>query len=311
MLETEKVLLFNNLNKKEINLLKNFLIEKEYTKNEKIFIKDKVRDKIIIIKKGLVSINNEIYEEETVALFKENSTLGEMSLIHKEGKHEYNLEAVSNKVIVLELSVYNWHSIVKKNPEIKNKICGNIANIIEKRLHYANNKLASLYATSKIIEEYNTKNDIIKHALDIILKIIPCNKVIFTTFSKYTNKLCVHNNSEKDKCYDISNNDFLQKLIKDKKTIIINTKKELEEFKKIIIAKQSLMAIPLIIEEKIIGFIILADKENKHYFSENNKIILETISNQISPVLENIKTKEEKKAEADIKKVYIDPFSNY
>ena len=81
MLETEKVLLFNNLNKKEINLLKNFLIEKEYTKNEKIFIKDKVRDKIIIIKKGLVSINNEIYEEETVALFKENSTLGEMNII--------------------------------------------------------------------------------------------------------------------------------------------------------------------------------------------------------------------------------------
>jgi len=70
--------LFDNLTKQEIKIVSNFLIEKNYSNEEKIFIKNKTRTKLVILKDGLVKLNTDIADhQETIAIFRSGDFLGE------------------------------------------------------------------------------------------------------------------------------------------------------------------------------------------------------------------------------------------
>ena len=103
-----EVPLLKDLTDKELSLVSSFLIEKEYKQGDKIFSRNSIRDKVAIITSGLAAIKNDINKKQVIALFKQNDSLGEMSLIEKNSQHIYDTEAASEKLNTLELSVYNW-----------------------------------------------------------------------------------------------------------------------------------------------------------------------------------------------------------
>ncbi len=308
-----KVSLFQNLTKTELALVGDFLITKKYHRGDKILKRNTTRDKIIIIVKGLVAIKNDVDKKQIVALFKQDESLGEMSLIVKGSKHQYDTEATTD-LNTLELSVYNWYSIVKKQPKLANKIYTNVANVLNDRLNHANNKLVGLFTTGKIIATYDHINVIADHILDIILKIIPSSKAMFATYSPISKKVNVHKTigyKGIKEYYNLDDDSLLKNIVAEPRTVFINQEEKQTKYGNLPYIAKTLIVVPLLTQRSITGFIILGDKENGHNFSYNNQILLETIGRQTAPAIKQISLNKIESAKADLENIYIDPFAKY
>jgi CRP-like cAMP-binding protein len=315
-LSLAKLPLFNNLDKKELAFVADFLTEKKYKQGDKIFRKGKVRDKIIIVSDGLVALETDIEDEEIVALFKAGDSLGEMALIRKNANHQYSVEVASDKAATLELSVYNWYTISNKQPLIANKIYQNIIVGLKDRLNHANNKLATLFATGKIIGTYDESDEVAKHIIDIVLQIIPSQKALFLTYSNDTQRIKVchgvgHKEINANTSYDVNKDILLRVLVKEPDTMLLDKNQWPTEYKSLPYAGQTAIITPIRIQKKVVGFIVLTNKTNTHNFSINNKILLEAIASQTAPAIEHINSEELRSAKAEVNKVYIDPFTKY
>ena len=307
--------LLQNLTKSEIRTVAEFLIEKNYQSGDKIFTKNSIRDKVVIIKNGLVKLQSDIADhQEMIALFKDGDFLGEMAFLQKSSRHNHTLEVASPRLTTLELSVYNWYTILKKYPNIAQKIYHNIATNLKKRLDHANNKLVTLFASGKIIAVYDNLTEISNHLIRIILKVIPVNKALFLTFSNTSQKLTVQHSFGYKKIssnsyFDINQDPLLSKLAKEPLTTIFNKNNWPKDYIKLPYASNALIIIPINLGKKVIGFIILGDKSNGRDFSMNNQILLEAIATQIAPAIEEQRLIALQASTEELEKVYIDPFA--
>ncbi len=315
-LELNKITLFNGLTQKELSWLKRFLLNKKYSAGDFIMTKGKLRDRLVIVVNGLVSLETKIDGEETIALFKNGEALGEMALIEKNGYHQHTLKAISDLVETLELSIYNWHTIIKKEPQIAKKIYSNTALLLKHRLTHANNKLVTLFSTGKIIGQYEDLEKIAKSIIKVILNIIPSQRALFITASPADNKIHLEENIgwsklKKNTYYPLQNDRLLKLVSKEKSTIIFDKNKWPKGYNDSPYFSKTLIIVPIINKKNILGFIILGDKSSGHNFSINNQILLEAIANQVAPAIDNIMLAHFKLAEKSLHKVYIDPFANY
>lgn len=303
--------LFANLTKKELNFVNTFLVNKTYEQNTRVFKKNTTRDKIIIITSGLAALEVDVKDQDIIAIFKPYNTLGEMAFIQKNSSHKYDLVVNSERLEVLELSVYNWYSIIKKYPDTADKIYKNIATIMHDRLTHANNKLATLFATGKIIGEYKNIDNVAEHTLNVILKIIPSNKAMFISYYRDTGKAHIRYSRGYQKIrsnvyFNAKQDPLLANIIDQPQTIILNRNEWPQEYKKLPYACQTMIISPISVQSRTFGFIILGDKQNKNNFSHNNLILLEAITSQIVPAIQHINLEALETAQAELKKIYID-----
>lgn len=307
--------LFDNLSNKEIKIVSDFLIEKNYQAEDKIFIKGKARTKLVIIKDGLVKLNTDIADhQETIAIFRKGDFLGEMAFLQKNSEHQHTLIVASPNLTTLELSIYHWFTIQKKYPEISQKIYHNIAINLKNRLDHSNNKLVTLFAGGKIIALYDNLNEISRHIIEIILKVIPVKKALFCTISNINNKATVQYSLgykiNAGANFDLLADNFLAKIIEDKKTKIFNKNDWSKEYLKLPYISNSLLVTPINLGKKTLGLIILGEKLNGRDFSTNNQILLDALATQIAPAIEEHRLSVLQSSSEDLKKVYIDPFYN-
>ena len=278
-----QISLFKNLSPKEISIVADFLIDKQYNQGDKIFKVGTVRDKIIIITDGMAALKTGLDSEQTIALFKKYDSLGEMALVSKASTHQYGLEVDTPKLKTLELSVYNWATILKNHPKIANKIYQNISITIKDRLNHANNKLVALFAAGQIISGLDDLKTTLSSILNIILKIIPSEKAAFATYSKDIQKVHIYEsvgfkNIIDNKSYDINKDPLLTFVASEAKTTILEKNNWPKEYQTLPYKCDTLIVCPIKIQKNVIGFIILGDKSNGRDFSTNNKILLESLS---------------------------------
>ncbi|RJQ34381.1 hypothetical protein C4566_02200 [Candidatus Parcubacteria bacterium] len=308
-----KIALFKDLSQKEISFLADFFTEKEYSHGDKISQRGAIRDKTLVIVDGLVAIKQNFDGDQTIALFRQYDVLGEMALIDKGSVHSYDLEVASQKLKTLELSVYNWSSVVKKNPELANKVYKNIASLLKYRLTHANNKLWTLFAAGKVIGAYDDLDSMVKAWIEIILQIIPADKIAFMSFSSATRKIQVHKSFgfklKDNSFFDIDSDPLLSQLNEKPATTILAKDKWPKEYDILPYKCKGLIVSPIKIHRKVIGFIMLGDKNNGKDFSTNNRILLEALANQAAPAIEDVMISEIMAAEKDMKNIYIDPFA--
>jgi CRP-like cAMP-binding protein len=312
----EQVPLLKNLTKSEVKIVADFLLEKNYNSGDLIFKKGVTRDKVIIIKNGLVQLKTDVADhQETIALFKDGDFLGEMAFLEKNSQHNHTLEVASPRLTTLEFSVYNWYKILKKHPAVAQKIYHNIGADLKKRLDHANNKLVTLFASGKIIALYDNLSEISQHIIEVINRVIPINKALFLTVSQTGQKLIIqHNlgykNLPTNTYLDINQDPLLGQLYKEPETKIFNKRDWTKEYIKLPYTANSLIVSPITLGKKAIGFIILADKNNGRDFSMNNQILLDAITTQIAPALEEQRLMALQASAEDLQRVYIDPFNN-
>jgi|GEM_PF-1425584 len=315
-LDLTKIPLFKNLKPDEINLVKGFLMEVKYKQDDLIFTKGKVRDKIIIVDEGLVSLEAELKGPKTIALFKQGDSLGEMALIDNNSHHMYNVKVVSPEFTGWELSSYNWHSVVKKSPEAATTVYQNIARNLKNRLTHANNKLVTLFTTGKMIGSYDSFTELSSSIIEIILNIIPSDKALFLTYSPETKKALIHksigySNLKEGNYIDAHKDHVLNLLVKEPGTSIFDHDSWPKGSSDLPYKCTNLIISPIHIKNRVFGFIILGDRTDKQNFSVNNKILLQAIASQVAPAIEDMIWEKFSSAQAEIKEVYIDPFVKY
>lgn len=305
--------LFKNLSTDEIKLVKDFLVSVKYQQDDMIFVKGKVRDKIIIVDEGLVVLEAELNGPKTIALFKQGDSLGEMALIDNNSIHNYNVKVVSQEFSGFELSSYNWHSIIKKSPGVAEKVYQNIARNLKNRLNHANNKLVALFATGKMIGSYDSFAELSESIIDIILNIIPSDRALFLTYSPETKKALVHKslgypNIKEGQYIHADKDNVLNLLVKEPGTSIFNTDSWPKGSSDLPYKCNNLIISPIHIKNRVFGFIVLGDRTDKKDYSVNNKILLQAIASQLAPAIEDMIWEKFSSAQAEIKEIYIDPF---
>jgi len=310
------IALFKNLNADEQKLISSFLIEINYNQDDLIFTKGKIRDKIIIVGEGLVVLEAELKGPKTIAMFKSGDSLGEMALIEKNSSHMYNVKVVSPDFNGWELSSYSWHTIVKKSPATAEKVYQNIARNLKNRLNHANNKLVTLFTTGKMIGSYDNFDSLAESIMDIIQNIIPSNRSLFLTYSPETKKALVHQNTgypniKKGQYIDTHKDNVLNILVKEPGTSIFDTNDWPRGSSDLPYKCDNLIISPIHIKNRVFGFIILGDRTDKNDFSINNKILMQAIASQLAPAIEDMIWQKFSTAQAEIKEIYIDPFSKY
>lgn len=312
----EQITLFQNLNKSELKIVSDFLLEKNYQLEDRIFTKNTLRDKVIIIKNGLVKLQKDIADhQEIIALFKDGDFLGEMAFLEKNGKHQHSLKVASPRLSTLEFTLAHWYKILKEHPEIATKIYQNIAINLKNRLDHANNKLVTLFASGQILASYDNLADISQHIMEIIQKVIPCQKTIFLTSSQGSERFVVqetsgYKNIKINDVFNINKDPLLQTVAREEKTIMFNLDNLPKDYNDLKYISKALIVTPIKIVHKVTGFIILADKINGRSFSMNNQILLEAIASQIAPIVEEERLNNFQRSSEDLKRVYIDPFSS-
>lgn len=309
----EQVSLFQNLSKNELKIVSDFLIDKKYLRGEKIFKKNAVRDKVIIIKDGLVQLQTEIADhQQVVALFKTGDFLGEMAFLTKQSSHQHTLEVASQNLTALELSVYHWYKILQKYPSIAQQIYQNIALNLKNRLDHANNKLVTLFASGQIIASYTDFAQVSQHLIEIIQKIIPCQKILIASDGQNPERFVVRasfgfNKIKNHTILNINNDPLLQNVLAQKNTKIFSKDNWPIEYKNLSYDTKSLIVTPIKIAGQTTGLIILGDKLNGRAFSTNNQILLDAIASQLAPVIEEEQKNALEKSSEDLKRVYIEP----
>lgn len=308
--------ILKNLNSQELKALENFLLLEKYQEGDFVFKKGTTRDKIIIIKNGLVSMETELDKREIIALFKSGDALGEMALIQENSRHQHDLKVVSEELDTWELSSYNWYSLIKQQPSLANKIYKNIAANLSDRLHHSNNKLAALFATGRMIATYNNISSLAEAILKITLQIIPSDRALFLSHISGTDKVQIQKNiafaNIKENTYiDIKKDKVLHLLFKNPSTTIFNQDNWPKGSSDLVYKCRSLIIAPVYIRNKVFAFIILGDKSNKKDFSLNNQILLQAIASQAAPAMEDLLSQEMSSAKKELTEIYIDPFSKY
>src|SRR3989339_204060 len=315
-MEIKNIPLFKNLTSEELDLVKTFLIDTKYKQDDLIFTKGKIRDKIIIVDEGLVVLEAELKGPKTIALFKQGDSLGEMALIDNSSHHNYNVKVVSPNFSGWELSSYNWYTIIKKAPQLAEKVYQNIARNLKNRLNHANNKLVTLFTTGKMIGSYNSFNELSGAIVDIIQNIIPFDRALFLTYSPETKKALVHKslgypNIKEGQYIDAHKDHVLNLLVKEPGTSVFDFDTWPKGSSDLPYKCNNLIISPIHIKNRVFGFIILGDRSDKSNFSVNNKILLQAIASQLAPAIEDMIWEKFSSAQAEIKEIYIDPFVKY
>ncbi|MBT4209443.1 MAG: cyclic nucleotide-binding domain-containing protein [Candidatus Komeilibacteria bacterium] len=313
-IDLTKITLFKDLKADEISLIKDFLVEVKYNQDDLIFSRDKIRDKIIIVDDGLVVLETDLKGPKTIAMFKSGDSLGEMALIEKSSQHLYSVRVVSPEFTGWELSSYNWHTIIKKSPQTAEKIYQNIARNLKNRLTHANNKLVTLFATGKMIGSYDNFDELSHSVMEIIQNIVASDKSLFLTYSPETRKALVHQslgykNIKEGQNLDAHKDNVLNLLVKEPGTSIFNQDAWPKGSSDLPYKCNNLIITPIHVKNRVFGFIILGDRTDKNDFSVNNKILLRAIANQLAPAIEDMIWGKFSSAQAEIKEIYIDPFT--
>ncbi len=304
--------LFQGITKQELAQFGNFFVEKKYKQTDYIFHHKQINDKLIVIISGQATLEASLENHnQDIAIFRANDFVGGLCLLGKPVYFQHSLRVTSDELIAYELSNKNWFTIVKKNPQLKEKILANLTTTLYQRLEHADNKLVALFAISRYLTSTHNMGEVGAYILKTILEIIPSEQALLCSYSHTTEKLHIYETSnyptvKKNNFYPIKNFPLLLDILKSPRTMIFRSQ-DLPHGQVLwpLSKKQSIIT-PIITGHKTIGFICLSGKANKEEYSANNIILLEALANQLAAFMQNLHSQEWAEAASSLKREYID-----
>lgn len=291
MMDTKRlheIPVFAGLTEQELGELAKIVTTKKIAKGEILFKTGDSRDTFIVVLSGQVHIFRAFNEEvQTLAILDANEFAVEHALVDVPGKHEHNGEALSDGEL-LQIPYGAFADLRKKNPDVANRVYAFIiANLVE-RLHHANNKIVTIYSTGKIASTYENLDHLTELLLTTILETIKAKRGIFALFEPLEGKAVIRqaigypsNQKMMNLEIPLGSDPILGVLAKGPIDLEIGE----EQFKRekelhTAYASKTMLGVGLHVKEKMIGAILLGDKEGGD-FSHNNRILLDIIARQI------------------------------
>jgi CRP-like cAMP-binding protein len=318
MVPTERlqsIPLFRGLEATALEELAEILELRKAPRGSVLFEAGNKRKECFIVLSGKVHIYRMFNEEvETLAVLDETNFAVESALVDPTIDHHHNAEITKDAELIV-IDGKRFRSFAKTHSEIANILLGNIVINLTERLHHANNKLVTLYATGKIASTFSNFENLIDLLLKTILTTIHAKKAIFATYQPLENKIVIEqamgysNTGEIETLkLSISDDPILGEIHRTQRDIFVT--KELYKEKphlKTPYSAPSMLGVKIRTGGEIVGAILLVDKEGGENFSYNNQILLHIISRQIALAIQEAESSRERSLREENERVYIQP----
>lgn len=285
----EKIPILFGLSEPELQVLAKIITVKKYRKGELLFEQGDQRHSFYIVLSGRLHIYRIFNDEvQTLAIPEKNNFLVEGALANPKLKHSHNCE-VTEASDVVEIRGRDFLNLAEDYPQIANKMYANVISNLTERLHHTNNKLVTIYSTGKIASTYTDLDHLTDLITSTILKIIKAKRALFAFYNAKEGLVTIQHavgypNNQRMKNLKISlfRDPVLGLIYKTRRDILISremyrNKREL----RVAYSSPGMLGVPLQIGDRLVGAILLGDKEGGRDFSYNNQILLNIISRQI------------------------------
>ncbi len=285
----ETIPLFRDLTAKEREDLSSIATVRAITKGETLFHSGDARKKFFVVLEGQAQIFRTFNDEvQILAILDANEFAVESALVDPSEKHEHEGEVLTDGKI-LEIDGKAFLNFAAKNAAVANRIYGRVITNLSERLHHANNKLVTIYSTGKIASTYDNLDHLTDLLLTTILKIVRAKRALFVLFKPLEGKAVIrdakgYHDEQAMRNLDIHlASDPILGVVYTSALDLNISEEQYNEEKDLHTpyASKSMLITPLHTRDRVIGAILLGEKEGATAFSHNNQILLNIIGRQI------------------------------
>ena len=298
----------------QLGLLAEYCAPITFQKGKVIFEQGTRRDSLYLITKGRLSVYKEFGDEpEVFAVLNPGEFCCEEALSDPDAVHSKSGQALED-LEVLALSHTAFQGLAKENPSFALLVAERILKTIAERLHHADNKLVTLYHTGRIISITLPLEDIASQILAALHEVIKARRSLFAVFSRENSQVSVmaqhgfaSSPFKEEQRLSLEDDPVFGVIARNKSTLLVNAENATDDMKKASYATDSMLGAPIIHNGEAIGAILMLDKQDED-FNINNVILAEIVARQIAGAVSEADEQRRKKAEEELKQVYIRPF---
>lgn len=292
MLDAELLIqlpVFRNLSREEATVLSGLCMLRTVRQNEVVFRPGDNRNAFFVVYTGQIRITRVLNDEvQTLAMLDPYDFAVESALVDPNLKHEHTGEAVVESQLV-EIDGKQFHAFLQQYPQIANQMFRQIILNLSERLHHANNKLGTIYATGKIAAGYSNLENVTDLLLTTILSIIHAKRALFALYKPREGMAVVrqamgYGNDQKIRNLSVPlHSDPILGAMHNTGADIVISEEDYKQNKTLHTpyASRNMLGVPLQVGGRMVGAILLGDKVNAKSFSHNNQILLDIIARQI------------------------------
>lgn len=303
--------LFSELKANEISKLAKIIKLKKVKKGDCLFKKGDKRTDFFVVLSGYIKLsqsNNK--NDEGWAILKMQDFICANALIKPVSIHAQTAFAAEDSEL-LSISGNSYIRLVKNNEHINNAVLSGLITGLNDRLKHSTNKLVALYKTGQITANEEGLKDIAYETLKVLTNIIKATKAVFTVIDKYKNENIIlaaigykKNEDIANKVIKMSDDKVMGEAYETRKIFRSDGEGEFSLFLESIYKMKKSLGVPLVFNNKVIGMILLGDKEGSQ-FSINNEVLLQLIANQIAGAVYRAEEEKEIKAVEELKRIYV------
>lgn len=302
---------FKKLSSQEISKVAKIANIKRVKRGECLFKRGDFRREFYVVLSGQIKLSQSSNKNEMGwAVLKSQDFISANALINPKTRHEQNACAIMESE-VLVIRGEDYLKMAKSNKNINSAILSSLIIGLNDRLKHSTNKLVTLYKTGQITANEEDLRAIAKETLKVILNIIKAKRGVFSIVNKYKNENIILASLGYSKANDIagrsiklSEDKVMENIINGKSVYRSENVKDDSLFLESIYKIDNALGAPLIFNNKVIGMILLGDKEAGN-FSTNNEILLQLIADQIAGAVYRAQEEQEVKAVEELKRIYI------
>lgn len=307
--------IFAGLERRALDQLNEIIERRVIPRGTQLFEQGDKRKELIIVLKGRLHIYRLFNDEvQTLALLDETNFAVETALIDPNLQHNHNAEAtVDSELLIIDGK--NFQKFSKDHPDTANILLGNILQNLTERLHHANNKLVTLYATGKIASTYADLDNLIELLLKTILETIHAKKAVFATYRPLENRIIIEraigypaDQAIQNLKLSLNDDPILGEIYRTQRDIYV-TKAVFKEKPHLTTeySSQTMLGVKVRTSGQVVGAILLGEKENNRDFNYNNQILLHIIVKQIALAIQEAELAREKTLSEEHERVYVPP----
>lgn len=297
----------NELKEILLNSFTKTLIEKE-----NVFDIDQKRDNFFVILSGRIAIARQFGStNQIIEIANPGEFIAEHSLFDPKSKHGHSAQVYSKEAVLLAVP----GKLFRKMPEnIKYKLLLNLLPIISDNFAHSSNRIMTIFQIGQIISAHDLNSDeLSREILKILLTGISAQKALVALRETNGDKIKIismnadnFNNEGVKKIINLNDDYLMENIISQGHKINLSTSEYLSNKKcQVDYIDRSVFGLPLTINQKHIGAILLIDKKNADEFSANNEVLLDITAKMVALRFYQARQMEIKQAEEELKREYI------
>ncbi len=305
---------FSGLDDVEQEAVARLAIRHEYVSGDVLFHAGDPRDTFYVIERGDIRLVSSFYgREQTIVVYHTGAFIALPATFADRTSHRSTAEVVSVSGVMLEISHVAWEGLVQEHPAIVGNLLRTAAATLDDRLVYANRKLFTLYAVSRILRVAKNIERAAHDILPVALSATSAERGLVVTKDAVlkrlvSNAVLGYEQPERITAWAgrFETDAYVGAVVSSRESRIVTTPPP--KFSPPY-ATASMLLVPLVIATQCIGALVLADRSVGRSFAQNSLMLVETIAQQVADAFERGRLTLEQEEAVKFRRTYIAPYS--